>query len=183
VLVGRNPAFAHYCVDVNNREAAEELTEYMVARGYRRIVLLVPGTRYFYSFAREAGYRAALDRHGLPVRVVSIDAEYREAALQLETAADWADAWLISQGGDLLVTVVTAFRRAGRELGDFGVSIFDDWQALEFLNPPLTAVRQPVIGLGCAATENLVALMTGDVVPPLTTILPATIVPRKSCGE
>lgn len=184
VMIGRNPEFAHVCVDVNNRDTAFDLTRYMIDRNYPRVALLVPEPRYFYSFEREQGYRDAMDERGLEPTTVVLTGDRQHDAQVLRETAGRVDGWLISQGGEFFSVVFDAFAAADLELKAFGLTIFDDWRGLDFVSPPLTAARQPVVQMGTVATDHLIALMSGaGEQPAQTTIIPTTIVPRKSCGE
>ena len=184
VMIGRNPEFAHVCVDVNNRDTTFALANYMIERKYPRVALLVPETRYFYSFEREEGYRDAMAEKCLDTTTVALRGDAQQDGRTLRAAAPHVDGWLISEGGEFFSVVFEAFVAAGLDMKNFGITIFDDWRGLDFVSPPLTAARQPVIEMGTVATDHLITLMSeGDEKPNQTTIIPTTIIPRKSCGE
>ena len=64
---------------------------------------------------------------------------------------------------------------------DVAVASFDDIEESRYATPPLTAARQSFYDLGAQATEMLLALLAGDVLPERVT-LPMKLVVRQSCG-
>ena len=66
--------------------------------------------------------------------------------------------------------------------GDLAIVGFDDMRLAELLSPPLTTVRQDMVGIGLAAGRALVEQIENpDVTPPVLT-LPVELVVRASCG-
>lgn len=77
--------------------------------------------------------------------------------------------------------------RAVRELGlkvpeDVSIVGFDDSSLIEFLDPPLTTIRQPVQAMSAAAVSHLVDAIDGQPVPPLEYLFVPELVLRASTG-
>jgi DNA-binding LacI/PurR family transcriptional regulator len=59
---------------------------------------------------------------------------------------------------------------------------FDDLPFAQFLDPPLTTIRLPVVELARQASQMLMSLMDGDLPACQQTILETNLIVRKSCG-
>lgn len=75
-----------------------------------------------------------------------------------------------------------ALKRAEMKIpGDISFASFDDVSWFELVEPPITAIAQPVRELGLAAAEMLPALVAGEDVESV--VLEADLVVRGSCGS
>ncbi|MFW5800550.1 MAG: LacI family DNA-binding transcriptional regulator [Spirochaeta sp.] len=186
-LVGRNPEFLHYYVDVDNYGAAYDMVSYMAERGYRRPAMLSGPAQYYYVQQRILGYQNALrDRCAGAEIIQSVD-EYESGDTRRHTRELFArggfDSLFIGAGGEFLFDVIDEMRRMNIRFQDYGITVFDDYRYLDFIEPKITAVRQPILGLGRAAMEMLLVLMNGEEPEHPAVVIPADIVPRNSCGE
>ena len=66
---------------------------------------------------------------------------------------------------------------------DVSVVGFDDSRLVQFLDPPLTTVRQPVAAMGADAVTFLVDAIGGQPVPSLEYIYTPELVLRGSTGR
>ncbi|MCZ0973275.1 substrate-binding domain-containing protein [Streptomyces albulus] len=64
---------------------------------------------------------------------------------------------------------------------DVALVVYDDVPWFAHTDPPLTAIAQPTRDLGRAAVQTLLARIEGRPAPDV--LLPAHLVPRRSCGE
>ena len=82
----------------------------------------------------------------------------------------------------MAVGAIRARRPRALGPGDVAVVGFDDIGVAELLSPPLTTIRQDMVGIGLAAGRALVEQIENpDVTPPVLT-LPVELVVRASCG-
>jgi LacI family transcriptional regulator len=83
----------------------------------------------------------------------------------------------------MAVGAIRTMRAAGLSVpDDLAIVGFDDIRLAELLSPPLTTVRQDMVGIGLAAGRALVEQIENpDVTPPVLT-LPVELVVRASCG-
>ena len=65
---------------------------------------------------------------------------------------------------------------------DVSVIGFDDSNLMEFLDPPLTTVRQPVQGMGAAAVQALADAIGGQPIPFKEYLFKPELVLRSSSG-
>ena len=190
VLIKRYiPGHLANCVVVDDVRAAREATGHLLAHGYRRVAFVCPlGT--IVGRDRFAGYRQALDAHGLPYEpeLVPPVADWFEergyTALKALMALPRPPEAVFA-AGDMLA--LGAYRAAA-ELGlriprDVAVVGYDDIPAAATLQPPLTTVRTSYYDFGARATELLLDLIARRAAGPRQVVLDAPLVVRQSCGE
>ncbi|RAI60924.1 LacI family DNA-binding transcriptional regulator [Roseicella frigidaeris] len=158
VLIDRaGPPGGFDSVLLDNQAASAALVDHLVAQGYRRIAGLF-GQTSGTGIERAEGYRAAMARHGLPVRErfllpQVVAAEQGFAALRAE--GPLPEAVLVSNSL-LLMGVLRASRAAGLRIpADLALAGFDneDWTGL--VEPGLTVVEQPLAEIGRVAMALL----------------------------
>lgn len=134
-------------------------TEHLLALGHRRIAIITGPEDVLCSQERLDGYLAALRRHGVPVA----DELIRRGDFLVEGGRTAASALLdlkappsaIFAGSDLHAAGVyqEATERSLRVPEDLSVVGFDDVALCEFLSPPLTTVREPILEMANEAVK------------------------------
>lgn len=143
-------------------------TRHLLGLGHRRIAVIGGPERILCSRARMDGYRAAMDAAGVP-----IDPELTShGPFQVEEGVRKGRALLrrsdpptaIIAGNDLqALGVYQAAREARLHIPeDLSVVGFDDLPVAQWVGPPLTTVRQPLIEMAVAAAELVLALARGE---------------------
>ncbi|HQR26168.1 MAG TPA: LacI family DNA-binding transcriptional regulator [Nocardioides sp.] len=177
-------------VSVDDHAATQLAVTYLAQLGHTRIGLAAGPERYLPSQRKRAGFVATLGQ------VLEMDPE---------EAADWIEEGLYTvEGGaaaalrlldrgataiacasDLMALgAVRAVRETGRRVPqDISVVGFDDSRLIQFLDPPLTTIRQPVLAMGAAAVSYLVDAIDGHPVPAMEYIFKPEIVLRGSTGR
>ncbi|OZM77958.1 LacI family DNA-binding transcriptional regulator [Pseudonocardia sp. MH-G8] len=143
-------------------------TEHLIQLGHRRIAHLGGTMAMACHVARLHGYRAALERAGIPVDsslIANLEGDY-------EAGVEQGRAWLgrpdsptaVFAGFDLfaLGVIEAARARSLRVPGDVSVVGFDDSYAAQWSSPPLTTVRQPLRELGALALRRLLQRAAGE---------------------
>ena len=139
------------------------------------------------SFWREAGYRSALEAHGLPVDpALTAAGNFNESdghAAVVSWLANGVEMDAIFAGDDdSALGALSALREAGRRVPeDVAVVGFDDLPTARFYNPPLTTVKASIDDAGKRATQMLAELITKGETENMA-LLPTELVIRKSCG-
>ncbi|WP_216589171.1 LacI family DNA-binding transcriptional regulator [Streptomyces brasiliscabiei] len=169
-------------VDVDNVGGAREATEYLLARGRRRVVAICGRLDTEAGRARYRGYRDALLAAGLdpfPPRAGDFT-EPGGAAVMATLLAEHPDLdGVFAASDNMAAGALRTLREAGRQVpGDVAVVGYDDLAVAEIADPPLTTVHQPVAELGREMARMLVALVRGQDPTPL--ILPTRLVVRRS---
>lgn len=162
VLLNRKLSGAAHCIVLDGRAAAEIAVDHLVSLGHRRIAHLAGRSGGFNAGERLAGYRAALQRHGIAfdsglVAVAGYTAEGGAAAMRSllprrPTAV--LGATLVSAAGAMMV-----LHDAGLQIpADLSVMSLHDALVATMLYPQLTTVRMPTERMGELACDLLVAL-------------------------
>lgn len=162
VFVGRVPSGINAdIVATDIRYGTRMAVEHLYAKGHRRIGLVTVAASLSVSSFRLAGWRTALQHHGIPIDesyVVAGDLSSetgRQAAAQLLSlpeppTAIFADNLLITTG-----ILRTLQERKLRCPEDMEVVSSDDAEWLDVFRPPITTIVQPSYELGVQAAETL----------------------------
>lgn len=122
---------------------------------------------------REAGHTVAAERFGAYSRQHGEDA----ARDLLERHPEVTGIFVGSD--EILMGVLTMLRDRGLKVGtDISVVTFDDAAPLDMLDPPITAIRQPISAIGALALERM--LDGGGPEGPSVERLGVELVPRAS---
>ncbi|GAB3591724.1 LacI family DNA-binding transcriptional regulator [Angustibacter peucedani] len=173
-------------VTVDNAGGARMAVEHLLAHGHERIAVLADLPDIQTGAARLAGYWAALQAAGLPVRpehvVTSLRSEdvATEATLRLLDSEQPPTAIFAARNA-LAVGAIRALRQRGAT-GSVALVGFDDFPLADLVDPPLTVIRQNVAQIGAEVTRILFSRIDGDHSVPEHLVLPPTLVQRGS-GE
>jgi LacI family transcriptional regulator, xylobiose transport system transcriptional regulator len=164
-------------------------TRHLLELGHRRIAMLSGPTGWPCIRARLDGYRAAMDAAGVPVDpdLVRISTLYVEGGLR-----DGAELLRLPDPPTAIVTandlqamgVYQAAHRAGVRIPhDLSVVGFDDLPFAGWSVPSLTTVRQPLVRMGAAAAEMVIALDRGESLEHHRVELATSLVVRESTAQ
>jgi DNA-binding LacI/PurR family transcriptional regulator len=190
VLMYRSPppGVAIPAVLIENTRGARQIVDHLIeVHGRRRVAFLRGQARNEDSSWREHGYRESLAAHGLPYDPALIGAGDYDEQTAYTTVTGWMASGLrvdaIFAADDTSATgALAALAQAGRRVPqDVAVVGFDDVLMARYLSPPLTTVRAPMQAVGQAAVRQLIRLIESGAAD-LTTLLPADLVVRQSCG-
>ena len=175
------------CVSADHRSGADQAMAHLLALGHRRIGAITGPPGWAATEDRRAGYHEALAAAGIaadPALEVASDFEFEPgiaAATALLNVTDPPTAIFAFNDG-MAIGVYHAASLAGlRVPSDLSVVGFDDYQPLDqWLVPPLTTVRQPLVEMGAAAARMVLDLAQGNVPQPKRLELATEMVVRKS---
>jgi DNA-binding LacI/PurR family transcriptional regulator len=146
-------------------------TEHLIALGHRRIGTVTGPASLLCSQARLDGYRAALERAGIPVdpRLIRSGDFHFESALLAAGAMlrlpDRPTAIFAGSDAQALGVYEAARRQHLRVPEELSVVGFDDVLPSGWASPPLTTVRQPLAQMAAMATRTLLAMAEGEPYP------------------
>lgn len=155
-------------VIVDNYKGAYDATTHLINSGYKNIATLSNAAGLSISKERLAGYKAALQEHGLEVNESMIKqclhggmivSEVEEAIDELLQLKPRPDAILAS--ADKLTTNCLRILKA-RKIAvpdDMGLIGFSNTDLTELLDPPLSVIKQPAFEMGEIATTLLLNLI------------------------
>lgn len=143
--------------------AAEQAVAHLVALGHERIGLVVGSDRYVTVRRRIQGFTQAMARLSATTPLIA------QAPFTVEGGQAGGDRLLaegvtaVVAGSDLMALgVIRAARVRGIHVPtDLSVVGFDDSLLIAFTDPPLTTVRQQVVGMGQAAVDALLNQVHG----------------------
>ncbi|HRU40253.1 MAG TPA: substrate-binding domain-containing protein, partial [Candidatus Goldiibacteriota bacterium] len=194
VLIENSMACA-YSVNTDNRKAGYIAAEYLIKSGRKRIGLIsggiMKGSAHGYSYSaagRKAGFIAAFEAAGLKARektMITAGQYTIEEGMNLfgtlTEKEEKIDAVFCASGDMTALGVMEAAKKRGMKVpDDLAVIGFDDMQTSEFLNPPLTTVRQNIDKIGAAALDISVAAIEKSAVPARNVVIEPELVIRKS---
>jgi DNA-binding LacI/PurR family transcriptional regulator len=141
-------------VDIDNHEATAMAVEHVVSLGFRRIAFAGYRTENRWDDHRVSGFRAGLERHGLPAGqapVLQVDDAGARRAIRSLLASGRPEERpeAIVAGSDRLAAIIYSVAaelrlRIGRDLAVTG---FDGSVAAGLLHPRLTSVAIPVVDI------------------------------------
>lgn len=178
----------YVCTD--NYAGARMATEYLLQKGYRRILAIqgVPASmpnqervRGFLSAVQEAGASGMVTGNAF-----SVDNGFRETTQAFGLARPPYDAVFAFSSTILLGTIQALRSLKLRPARDVGVISFDNNGFLDFLDPAVTRVEQPLREAGNLAVETLFTIMDArrqnlPEPPPLQRLIKPSLVVRASC--
>ncbi|MBE7169138.1 MAG: LacI family DNA-binding transcriptional regulator [Williamsia sp.] len=190
VLIDRSfPRIKTNFIGINNYKVAYAATEYLVGRGFRRILFINYKTTSFHLLERTRGYRAALGDQKIDVaaelqpeiRKTHPEEDVREVIRQLVSSAA-CDAIFFATG-NLAIAGLKIILELGIKIPrDVSVLSFDESEAFALFSCPVTHFRQPLEEIGKAAVRLLFEDIEEDKgIRQL--YLDSLFVPGKSCGE
>jgi LacI family transcriptional regulator len=181
---GVDPMRRHPSVGFDNRAATFEMTRHLIALGHRRFGLLsavtVGNDR---ATERGAGVRAALAQAGLVlderfVRYGPIDLAAASRMMEEILGQDERPTAVVATNDVFAVGAMMACREGGVAIPDeISISGVDNTDLGATQTPPLTSIRTPIVDIGCAAAEQLIARLEGQPYVAFQT-LPFELVPR-----
>jgi len=183
---GVDPMRRHPSVGFDNRAATFAMTQHLLHLGHRRFGLLsAPVAGNDRATERGAGVRAALAQAGIALD----EADARYGPIDLKAAAGMMHELLarrprptavVATNDVFAVGAMLACREAGVRVPDeISITGVDNTDLGATQTPPLTSIRTPIVEVGRAAGEEVIARLEGLAGEPVRT-LPFEIVVRGS---
>ena len=191
VAFGRaNPEWDFAYIDVDGGTGIRQMTEHLLALGHRRIAVLSWPESSRTGEDRLQGYRQAMQPAGIPLEEGwiergrnSVSAGYDGAKRLLQRPLAKRPTALIGMSDTLAIGAMNAAHDLGLIVGqDVSISGFDDTPLSQYLQPPLTTIRQPIWEIGQRSIELLFQIMEGAPAE-CQILLPPKLIIRQSTGE
>lgn len=153
-------------VVANNYMGAFHATEHLIQQGFQKIAHVTSAPYLSISKERLDGYKAALDKHQIPldeslIKYCShggmIAAEVEDVLIELNKSNNKPDA--IFTAGDRLTIVCYNILKQMMQKKMPGFIGFSNIQVADLFDPALTVIRQPALDIGQAAIELLIQLI------------------------
>jgi DNA-binding LacI/PurR family transcriptional regulator len=189
VLHGHLPDCVLPFVDVDNVGGAHKAVTHLIGLGHRRIGLITNAPlSYTSSQDRLTGYRQALKEAELPlddelVRYGEFSPRSGRRAMKSLLALPSPPSAVFVASDVVALGAMSAVRERRMCIPqDVALVGFDDIFLAAYVSPPLTTVRLPAYGLGWAAGDMLIRLISEDEPLERQMLLESELVIRQSSG-
>ncbi len=167
LLNNQHPGEFAHSVMIANIEASQSAVRYLLQLGHRRIAYI--GDRFGHSSDSErfSGYRATLDEADIafqPELIVHGDGKPEGGELAMARLLDLPNlpTAVFCYNDMTALGALRAIRKHGLEVPrDISLVGFDDLFLAQYMQPPLTTVRQPKHEMGRLAMQVMLKLLTG----------------------
>ncbi|WP_348789960.1 LacI family DNA-binding transcriptional regulator [Leifsonia sp. NPDC080035] len=171
-------------LSTNDELAAEISVEHLWDLGHRRIGLIAGPVGNRPSDRRVRGFERAMTKRGGTPSVVrshySIEGGYSAASQLLESGTTA----VVAASDDMALGTIRAARWLGLAVpDDVSVIGYDDAYPFEFVDPPLTTVRQPIDRLAKTVAPILSRLVRGDRMADGELLFDPELIPRASTAK
>lgn len=179
VVLGQH-LFERPQVNIDNAQASQDMTEYLIELGHKRIGYISGPSGLTTSALRLEGFKLALTRHGLaydPALVV--DGKFTfdggKAATTTLLEGDNLPTAIFGSNDVMAIGCLTILKE--REIGvpeQISVVGFDNIASTQYTNPQLTTIDVPMHDLGAVGVRKLLEAMK-----PEATVTPVQLLPHK----
>jgi LacI family transcriptional regulator len=183
-VVGDHTSF----VASDNIGGARLAVRHLHGLGHTRIATIAGPSGTKPGADRTLGFRAEMRELGLTIPSgYELEGDFypesAERAMQSMLALPERPTAVFVAADMMAVGAIRAARSAGLSVPeDLAIVGFDDIRVAELVSPPLTTVRQDMVGIGLAAGRALVEQIENPNVTPPVLTLPVELVVRESCG-
>ncbi|MDX3925857.1 MAG: LacI family DNA-binding transcriptional regulator [Shinella sp.] len=187
VVADRVPShFEGDAVTVDNVDAGRKAAEHLVALGHRRFVVAASSMELQNIRERCEGIEAVLSKEGLaaPTLIeVGLDFDTAEERLGTFMKGERLATAFIALTNFATLAILASVNQTGLLVPkDISVLGFDDYSWMHAVNPPLTAIRQPVEEIGRTIWSRLRGHIDNENQPTARERLSCELVVRASTG-
>jgi LacI family transcriptional regulator len=179
-------------VSANNYNGAFAGTEHLIQQGYRNIAHITSSPFLSITKERLAGYKAALEKHGIPINdnlikycphggMIAKEAE--DALAELVKEKTKTDAFFAA--GDRLTIVCFGILKRMKKATGAGFIGFSNTEVGDLFSPALSVIRQPAFEIGQSAIELLIQMIESkrEVTDFVQKVMETELIVRESSGK
>jgi DNA-binding LacI/PurR family transcriptional regulator len=187
LLNNQHPSEFVHSVMIENTTASLEATQYLICLNHRRIAYIGDRNGRTSDTERFGGYRLALDGAQIPFApelIVYGDGTPEggmDAAAQLLTLSERPTAIFCYDDMTAIGAIRQLHASGLRVPQDISVVGFDDLPIVQYTDPPITTVRQPMADMGRLAMETVFDIIGGSK-SNHNIKMPGTLIVRGSTG-
>lgn len=187
VAIGYHPMHPNLeIVDIDNVDGGYQATRYLLMQGHRRIAMITGPYNHKSAKARIEGYRIALQDYGInydPEYVIEGDWKPKSGYLAMNNLLKKKDQFtaVFVQSDEMAVGAYKAVYEAGLKIPqDISIIGYDDLVIAEFLNPPLTTIKQPIFQIGELSVQLLIKKINQEISDQGCYLLKVSLIERCS---
>lgn len=162
------PEHQEVCVYIDDRTAAQQITEHLIELGHMRIAFLCGEEAHKSSIERLEGYRQALTAHGIEIEPdlilpgkYSFESGVERSKLLLDRTNP--PSAIFACNDEIAAGTLFAARLGGIEVPqELSIAGFEDSPFSRQAWPNLTTARQPISDIGRRATSMLIDQIRGN---------------------
>lgn len=173
-------------VDIDNVSGGRAATECLIRNSHREIATITGPQCSQSAVDRLIGYRQALETAGIPYDenlIAEGDYTYRGGYLAAQALIERNKPFtaLFTHNDRMAVGAMAAFRKAGYSIPhDKSIVGYDDIPECEFMDPPLTTIRQPLVAMGVEAVRMLIRQIEDPEAPAQQMFMGTELIVRDS---
>jgi len=190
VAFGRsNPELIFPWIDVDGGQGIHAAVSHLLDNGHQKIAALAWPDTSRVGNNRMDGYFTAMNQAGItpdPAWIKRGEGRfsfgYKATCELFELPPNLRPTALIALNDSMAIGALQAAKDAGLKVGrEFAIAGFDDTPMIQFLDPPLTSVRQPVWEVGQQIIPMLLTYIeTGKPPEPISKIVSPRLIVRQS---
>ena len=185
VRIGSRENGGGLSITMGDDQLARMATEHLIAKGHTRLGFIAGAREYALSQWRKDGWLQTMQDHGLDTEGLcergdfSFASGYKAARTLLDQKHRPT---AIIAGNDQMAM---ATNKVAHEMGlqvpdDLSLVSFDNTPVVRFVQPPLTAIDQPVAETVSHAVELLIKSQRGEAMPAMPVVVEGSLVERES---
>lgn len=179
------------CIGVNDKTASEQVTEHLIAIGYKKIGYLGGPKQVSIGKERFEGFIAAMTKHQMEINEKWIiengyneKSGYQSMSKILGLPENERPKALVAVNDPVAIGAIQAIREAGFSVPhDFAIVGFSNDIRSELMTPSLTTVHQPAYEVGKKAATKLIQLIEEEENLVENVELNTNLIVRESCGS
>lgn len=143
-------------VGVDNFKEAKKLVHSFSKQPNKLAVVLKSNSMVITLEERIQGAEAACKELGIPMELVQLPTDPKQVDTKIKTLTEEGFDSFLVLNNVVVLKILAGLKNNGIELGNQARMIcFDDDEAFAFVDPPITALRQPIVEIGIHAVDRL----------------------------
>ncbi|MWV29035.1 LacI family DNA-binding transcriptional regulator [Aurantiacibacter rhizosphaerae] len=185
VRIGSRANGGALSISMGDDALARMATQHLIDKGHMRIGFIAGAREYAVSQWRKEGWLETMRDNGLATDGLCERGDFsfasgeQAARILLESRAR-PTAIIASNDQMTMATNKVAHELGLKVPGDLSLISFDNTPVVRFVQPPLTAIDQPIAETVSRAVELLIKSQRGEELPPLPLIVEGSLVERNS---
>ncbi len=185
VRIGSRENGGGLSITMGDDRLARMATQHLIDKGHQRVGFIAGDREYALSQWRKDGWLETMRENGLATDGLCERGDFsfasgEKAARKLLEGRDRPTAIIAGNDQMAMATNKVAHELGLKVPGDLSLISFDNTPVVRFVQPPLTAIDQPIAETVSRAVELLIKSQRGEDLPPLPLVVEGSLVERQS---